>query len=213
MIRIKRYTIFFLAVLSLHPLFAEEIIIGVEPIPQRTMAFIFTPLVLTDPVSAKAAFEYRLNPKFNLVIPVEAQWMNYRWAIKLFSKKYPEELYKKDARIKPGWNINYSHFVVATGLGLKAFPFSESMTNAFFLKSTLLAGIERYNAFAAEGVKEGAVITFVLSMGYNWVKGNVFTFGGELGFEHTYHSNPIEKLPSLFNGFAPILQFSVGFLI
>lgn len=213
MIGTKRYMIFCLAALSLSSLHAEEIVIGVEEIPQRNVAVLFTPIVIPDLISAKMAVEYRLNPKFNLVFPLEAQWMDNRWAIRLFDKKFPDSLYGSARKIKPGWNIDFSHWKVQTGLGLKAFPFSQSMTNAFFLKTTLLAGVERFNAFSAEGVKDGALITLVLSLGYNRVRGNVFTYGVEGGIEHNYHTNVIDKFPSPLAGFTPFIQFSLGFLI
>ncbi|HXW60744.1 MAG TPA: hypothetical protein VEK06_04305 [Myxococcota bacterium] len=209
----KRYVMLMLSALSLNSLFAEEIVVGIEPIPQRQVAILFTPIVIPDLISAKMAVEYRLNPKFNLIFPFEGQWMDYRWAIRLFDQEFPGDVYNPDRVIRPGWNFSYSHWQISAGLGLKGFPFSQSMTNAFFLKSTLLAGVERFNAFGADGVKDSAVITTVFSLGYNWVKGNVFTFGVEAGIEHAYHTNPIEKFPSPFSGFSPLLQFSLGFLI
>lgn len=213
MLGTKRYLIFLMAALSLSSLHAGEIVVGVDEIPQRKVAVLFTPVVIPDLISAKMAVEYRLNPKFNLVFPLEAQWMDNRWAIRIFDKRFPENLYGANRKIKPGWNIDYSHWKVQAGMGLKGFPFSQSMTNAFFLKSTLLAGVERFNAFSADGIQEGALITLVLSLGYNWVKGNVFTFGVEGGLEHNYHTNPIANFPTPFAGFTPFLQFSVGFLI
>lgn len=213
MLGIKQIVVFLMAALTLNSLFAEEIIVGVEEIPQRHIAVLFTPVVIPDLISAKMAVEYRLNPKFNLVFPLEAQWMDYRWVMRLFDDDFPESLYGAKKKIRPGWNIDFSHWKVQAGLGLKAFPFSQSMTNAFFVKSTLLAGVERFNAFSSEGVKDGALITFVLSLGYNWVKGNIFTFGVEGGLEHNYHTNPIDKFPNPFAGFTPFMQFSLGFLI
>ena len=216
----KWYLLAALALTQLAPsLSAKQIVVGVDFIPQRTVALVFTPLVLTDPISAKFALEYRMHPKFNLVFPVEAKWMDYRAAIKLASKilslpsNAPEHWYRDGAMVKPGYNIDYSHMKLSGGLGIKYFPFSESMSNAFYIKTIAMAGVERFNAFGAEGQKDGAVFTHALTIGYNWVKGNVFTFGLEAGEEYSIHTNPIAKLPRPFLGFAPLLQFSLGFNI
>lgn len=213
MVGFKHYVIFILVTLSFYSLHADEIIIGVEEIPKRKVAVFFSPIVIPDLISAKMAVEYRLNPKFNLILPVTAKWMNYRWAIRLFDEEFPNSFYGKDLNIRPGYNLDYSQFLLQMGFGLKAFPFSTSMTNAFFIKSALLIGVERFNAFSAEGVKDSAVITMEWGLGCSWVKGNILTFGIESGLEHTSHITPIEKYPSLLNGFMPFLQFSLGFLL
>jgi len=201
-------------------LLAEDIVVGVNFLPIRKIAVLFTPIVLPDLISVKAAFEYRLHQKFNLVIPLEAKWMDYRAAIKWAAKAFdaprqdvPESWYGEDVAIRPLWNIDFSQFKLSTGLGAKWFPFSESMTNAFFLKSTLMVGIERFNAFGAEGIKDDAVFTHVFTLGYNWVKRNGFTLGFELGEEYTWHTSPIKGLPILISGFMPIFQLSLGFTI
>ncbi len=217
--RIRHFLALTMSAFLSHSLSAKEILVGVDFIPIKKMAVLFTPLVLTDPISAKLAFEYKLHRKFNLVIPVETKWMNYRWAIKLggklarVSQNIPEDWYRDSAQLKPGWNIDYSHIKVSSGLGIKYFPFSESMTNAFFIKTIAMAGGEKFNAFAADGIKEGVVLSHAFTLGYNWVKGNVFTFGFEAGEEWSYHTNPIDNLPRPFYGFSPMVQFSLGFTL
>lgn len=202
---------------SLH---AREIVLGIEPVPIKKMALMFTPIVLPDLISAKAAFEYRLSNKFNLVLPIEAKWMDYRKGIKFFAKTFkaerqdlPEFLYREDARVKPLWNIDMAQFKISTGIGAKYFPFSESMTNAFFVKSLILGGFERFNAYQVEGLQNSAVFTHVFTVGYSWVKLNRFTFGFEIGEEYTLHTNPIKGLPILIDGMMPIFQMSLGFTI
>lgn len=195
-------------------LFAKEIVVGVDLIPQKTMALLFTPIVIPDIVSVKAAFEYRLHRKVNLVIPVEAKWMNYRSLIRSFSgDNYPQHWYEPTQQIKPGWNIDYSHKKISTGAGIKVFPFGESMDSAFFIKTIFLIGAERFEAFSAEGVRDGAVLTNALTIGYNWVTANVFSWGFEIGEEFDYHTNPISKLPRPWYGFTPLFQISLGFTI
>ncbi len=196
---------------------SREIITGVEVIPKKSFAFVMTPLVLTDVLAVKLAVEYRLHRKLNLILPFEGKWMDYRWLIGWggdllqFPRELPQYWYRPNAAVKPGWNFDYSQINFSTGLGLKFFPFSESMQDGFFIKTLAMAGIERLNAFAAEGIKDGAVFTHVLSLGYTWVKGDIFTMGFEFGEEWTYHTNPIDKMPRLFAGFSPLLQFSLGF--
>ena len=180
-----------------------------------TMAILFTPIIIPDIISFKTAFEYALHRKINLVIPVEAKYVNYRSLIKYFTrnnnKNFPEDLYKSSNFIKPGWNIDYSHTKIATGFGVKIFPFGETMRSAFFIKNIYLVGFERFNAFSAEGIRDGVFLGTALTLGYNWVVAN-FICGLELGAEYDYHSNAIEKLPRLFKGFAPLFQFSLGFI-
>jgi hypothetical protein len=199
---------------------AREIVVGIEPVAIKKMAFIFTPVVLPDLITAKMAFEYRVHNKFNVVLPLESKWMDYRRAIKWVAnmvnareKNVPEAWYKPDAQIKPGWNIDLFQFKISSGLGVKWFPFSEAMTNAFFVKAMFMAGYERFHAYGAEGRKDSAVFTQVASIGYNWVKKNRFTFGFEAGQEYSLHTNPVKGLPILLDGFLPFLQFSVGFTI
>lgn len=215
----RRLLFLLMAIVLSRSLVGKEIVIGVERLPERQLAVIFTPVVLPDLISAKAAFEYRLHPKFNLVIPVEAKWMDYRKAIKLGARifdadgNYPQDWYDDDMRTRVRWNFDFSQFKISTGVGAKWFPFSESMTNAFFIKSTLMVGVERFNAFNAEGIQDSAVFTHVVTLGYNWVKRNGFTFGLEIGEEFTLHTNAIKGLPILIKGFMPLLQLSVGFTI
>lgn len=200
-------------------LFAKEIVVGIEAVPLRTMALLVTPVVLPDLFSAKAAFEYRLHNKFNLVIPVEAKWMDYRWAIKTGAKLFggrsdlPEAIYRPSNMLAPVWNLDFMQFKLSTGLGAKWFPFSESMTNAFFVKSSVLIGYEHFNAYAVEGKQDSAVITHVVTIGYNWVKRNRFTFGFEIGEEYVWHINGIKNLPILVTGLVPLLHLSLGFTL
>lgn len=201
-------------------LFGREIVVDVEPVPIKKMAVLFTPIVLPDLISAKAAFEYRINNKFNLVLPLEAKWMDYRRAIRMVAKmlntadqNVPATWYKSEGALKPGWNIDIFQFKISSGIGAKWFPFSESMTNAFFVKGLFLAGFERLHAYGKEGQKDGAVFTEVLSIGYNWVKRNRFSIGFEAGQEYSLHTNAVKGMPILLDGFLPFLQFSLGFTI
>jgi hypothetical protein len=201
-------------------LIAKDIVVGIEPLPVQKMAFLFTPVVIPDLISAKAAFEYRLYRKFNLVLPIEAKWMDYRAAIKLGSKLFkqrsdvPEYWYRPEQMVKIGYNIDIAHFKLSSGLGLKWFPFSEAMTNAFFVKTSFLVGYEKFNAFTVEGKQDSAVLTHVVTIGYNWVKRRSFTFGFEVGEEYVWHTNGIKGMPILIiDGLIPILQFSLGFTI
>lgn len=199
---------------------SRDIVVGIEPKPIKKYAFLLTPVVLPDLLSAKAAFEYRIHKKFNLIIPLEAKWMDYRWAIKTGAKIFgasdqnvPESWYQEGNTVRPGWNIDFMQFKISSGIGLKWFPFSESNTNAFFIKTLFLAGIEHFNAYAAEGKRDSAVLTPVMTIGYNWVKREKFVFGFEVGGEYVFHTNPIKNLPILVNGFVPVAQFSLGFTI
>lgn len=215
--KMRQLLLIFIAMLS-YTLFSKEIVIGPELVPKKTMAFLVTPVVIPDLISAKIGIEYRLHDKFNLIIPVEAKWMDYRRAIKFFGENagqenLPEAWYKPDAQIKPLWNFNIYQLKISSGVGVKWFPFSESMTNAFFVKGMFLAGYERLNAYGVDGKKEGAIFTEVASIGYNWVKKNRFTFGFELGQEYSWHTNPIKKMPIVVDGFLPFMQFSLGFTI
>lgn len=216
----KQVFMVLLLMLGCQSLNSREIVVGVEPTSVKNMAVLFTPVVLPDLISAKASFEYRLHDKFNLVIPVEAKWMDYRRAIKMFAKlmqaprqDVPEYWYRRDALVKPGWNINIFQFKISSGIGAKWFPFSQSMTNAFFVKGMFMVGYERLHAYNAEGRKDGAIFTEVASIGYNWVKRNRFTFGLEAGQEYSLHTNAINGLPIFLDGFLPFLQFSLGFTI
>jgi hypothetical protein len=224
MLMIGRIQIILLALFMSQSVLAKEIIEGIEFKPKRGMAFHFVPIVLPDLFSAKLAFEYKLHKKMNLVVPIEAKWMDYAWAIQLggkiarkfgakVSENIPQKWYEEDEKYRPGWNFNYSHFKISTGIGLKFFPFSESMQNAFFIKNIMLIGVERFEAFGAEGVVDGAVLTHALTVGYAWVKANSFTLGIEVGEEVSVHSNAMKDLPRPFFGFSPLLQFFLGFNI
>lgn len=217
---LKRLYVVLWAILLSQSLGAKEIVLGIEPILPKKMAFLLTPVVIPDLISAKFAFEYRLHRKFNLIIPLEGKWMDYRWAIKTGARLFnapqqdvPESWYQPNRAAKPGWNIDLLHYQFSSGLGVKYFPFSESMTNAFFIKTSLLAGFEHFNAYSAEGAQDSAVLTHVFTLGYNWVKKNRYTFGVELGEEYRYHTNGIKHMPIIIGGFAPLLQFSLGFTI
>lgn len=198
---------------------SKEIVVGVEFRPEKNWALMITPLVITDPISVKLALEYRVHRKLNFVFPMEAKWMDYRWAIKgvgnLFKveQNIPEYWYRDNAAIKVGWNIDYSHLQFSQGFGVKYFPFGESMKSAFFIKTTALIGIERFNAYAAEGERDSMVLSHNLSIGYTWVPFDMFSFGFELGEEYVFHTNPIDKMPQPFLGFAPVLQAFLGFNI
>lgn len=215
----RQFFVVFVAVLLCQSLAAREILVGMEMRPVKKMAVIFTPIVIPDLISVKAAFEVRVHRKFNVIIPVEAKWMDYRRAIKLFGSMagkndIPEKWYGDDEQVKPQWNIDMFQFKISSGLGVKWFPFSESMTNAFFVKTSMLAGYERLFAYSAEGRRDSAVFTHVATLGYNWVKRNRFTFGFEIGEEYTWHTNPIDKMPTIFiSGLMPIFQLSLGFTI
>lgn len=200
---------------------AREIVVGIEPVPRKNMALIFTPVVLPDLLTAKFAFEYRMHNKFNVVLPIEAKWMDYRRVIRMASKVFnapdqnaPASWYGDKSQLKPGWNIDLYQFKISSGVGVKYFPFSEAMTNAFFLKAMFMGGYELLHAYGkGEGRKDGAVFTEVFSLGYNWVKKNRFTFGFEAGQEYTWHTNPIKGMPILLDGFMPFVQLSLGFTI
>lgn len=216
----RRLFVVVVAILTCQALASKEIVLGVDMVPQRKMALLFTPVVLPDLISAKAAFEYRLHRHLNLVIPLEAKWMDYRRTIKFAAKLFgasetnvPEDWYRENNSLRVLWNIDLSQFKISSGAGVKWFPFSESMTNAFFVKTLLMVGIERLNAYGAEGKKDGAVFTHVLTVGYNWVKNNRFTFGIEGGEEYTLHTNATVGLPILLDGLMPLIHFNLGFTI
>ena len=215
--RPRQILLFFIASLLSYSLSAREIVVGVETIPKRNAAFIFTPVVLPDLFSAKVAFEYRIFSKFNLVIPIEAKWMDYRWATRLFdsTNEYPEMLRTNDNLLSLGWDIDFSQLKVSSGLGVKFFPFSESMVSSFYLKTLFMVGAERFFDYREKGGrKDSAVFTHVLTAGYSWVLGSGFIIGGEFGEEFIYHTNPIKNLPGLIiSGFNPIMQFNLGFTI
>lgn len=196
---------------------SEQILVGVErKIPAKN-ALLFTPVVLPDLISFKMAYERTLGRKFNLVVPLEAKWMDYhhaiKWGAKLFGagSDYPESLYTSGG-LRPGFNIDMLHFKISTGVGVKWLPFSESMTNAFFIKTLAMVGLERMKSYTPLAKNDGAVFTHVATLGYNWVKPSGFTFGFEVGEEYTWHVNPMKKMPPiLVSGFLPIVQFSLGF--
>jgi hypothetical protein len=217
---IRQIVVAVLLLLSCPSLMSREIVEGMELVADKKMAFLFTPIVLPDLLSVKLAFERSFHPKFNWILPVEAKWMDYRRVIKfgaqLFNapdKNIPESWYGEKSQMKSGWNIDIYHFKISSGLGLKWFPFSQAMTNAFFVKAMMMAGYERLVAYGADGLKEGAIFTQVGSVGYTWVKRRWFTFGVEVGEEYSFHTNPIEHMPILLDGLLPFLQFSLGFTI
>jgi hypothetical protein len=214
----KRHLWALMALLS-QSLLSKDIVVGVDFVPKREFAVLFTPVVVPDLLSAKAAFEYRLHDKVNLVIPVEAKWMDYRRTIKTVGgwfgaqNNIPESWYDDNSILRSGWNIDLMQLKISSGLGIKYFPFSQSMSNAFYLKTLAMAGYENIYAYDKEGNVDSLVLTGVLTAGYNWVKNNRFTFGFEAGAEYTYHTNPIEEMPILLEGFMPMLQFNLGFTI
>lgn len=199
---------------------AIQYVTGIENVVVPKFHFNFTPVVVPDLISAKLAIEYRLHRKFNLVVPIEAKWMDYhqaiKWGAKILKKPgdYPERWYKENRKLKPGFDIDIAHHKVSTGIGAKWFPFSESMKNAFFVKTTGMVGAERFFAYKTSKVQDSLVLTHSVTIGYTWVKRSGFTMGVEAGEEFVWHSHPIEKLPRLFmSGFLPVIQFSLGFTL
>src|SRR5580704_7339822 len=85
---IRQFFLILMAMLLNLTAMSEEIVRGVERVPERQMAMLFVPIVIPDLISVKAAFEYRLHPKLNLVVPLEAKWMDYRRAIRLGAKLF-----------------------------------------------------------------------------------------------------------------------------
>lgn len=209
--QVKRFSVV-LAFLLSSSVLAKDIVVGVDYVPKRQFALIFTPVVLPDLISAKAAFEVRLHDKINLIIPVESKWMDYRGLVNTFAGDGAIQNYYKNPR-KLKWNFDVMQFKIASGLGIKYFPFSESMTNAFFIKTLGMVGFEYFNVYEAEKEINSAVLTGVLTTGYNWVKNNRFTFGLEAGVEYNWHTNAFKDIPALVSGFLPIVQFSLGFTI
>ncbi len=210
--QVKRFWVL-LAFLLSSTLLAKDIVVGVDYVPKRQFALIFTPVVLPDLISAKAAFEVRLHDKINLIIPVESKWMDYRGLVNAFAGDGALQSYYQNPSMKLKWNFDIMQFKIASGLGVKYFPFSESMTNAFFIKTLGMVGFEYFNVYEAEKEINSAVLTGVLTTGYNWVKNNRFTFGLEAGVEYNWHTNAFKDIPALVSGFLPILQFSLGFTI
>lgn len=197
---------------------ATQFVVGIENVVVPRIHFNFTPVVLPDLISAKLAVEYRMHRKLNLVVPFEAKWMDYHDAIKLgariFNKKgdYPESWYKENRRLKPGFDVDIAHHKVSTGIGVKWFPFSESMKNAFFIKTIGMIGFERFFSYKTETVQNSAVLTHAVTFGYSWFKRSGFTMSVEAGEEFVWHTHPLPKLPHLFlSGFLPMVQFSLGF--
>lgn len=212
-----------LAFIGSQNLISKEIVVGVERIKKSNFSFTLTPVVIPDLFSAKLALEYKFHPHFSVVLPVEAKWMDYRWAIRLAAKtagesdymNYPQDWYDASKQpMIPGWNIDFSQMKISSGLGVKYFPFSEALTTAFYIKTLLMLGVERFNSYHGEGIQDSAIVTHALTVGYSWVKGDWFSFGLEAGEEIMWHTNPIEGLPTIgFNGLMPILQFNLGFTI
>ena len=181
------------------------------------MSIIFSPIIIPDLFSFKTAFEYKLNDKINLIIPVEAKYMNYSrffsWLIKKNSPdfNFPDDLYNKSIRLN--WNLDYSQLKLSSGVGIKYFLAGKSMHSAFFVKNIFLISYERFNAFSQESIKHAAALGTALTLGYNWVVNQAFVCGLELGAEYDYHINPIKKLPILWKGFSPVFQINLGFNI
>lgn len=199
--------------------FSDEILLDIQARPIRKFAVVFSPIVVPDLISAKMAFEFKIHRKFNFIWPIEAKWMDYRWAIESVSsaigkdKQEYRKLYDPNKSINLGWNIDFYQMKVSSGIGLKWIPFSEAMTSGFFLKTAFLLGIERFNAFAAEGIKDGAVFTHNLSLGYSFISMGGFLWGLELGGSYVWHTNPIRDLPPMIRGFVPFLHINMGFAI
>lgn len=180
--------------------------------PKRTMAVLFTPIVIPDLISAKAAFEYRLHKNFNLVVPLEFKMMNYRtfFNVLLGEDNAVAKLNKEGEPIRLLWSFDLKQVKISTGVGVKWIPFTSSMASGFFVKSTMLGGYERLED--SRDKSNGVVFTHVISVGYTWVMKDRFTLGIEGGEEYTWHLNAIQGLPGLLlDGFMPIAQFSLGF--
>ena len=208
------------AIIFSQSLIAKEIVVGVEHITKSNFAILLTPVVIPDLISAKLALEYKLHTHLNLVVPLEAKWMDYRAAIRLGASmftsdymNYPQEWYAPDNQLRVLLNIDFSQAKLSTGLGVKYFPFSESMTTAFFMKTLLMLGVERFYSYEEEARKDSAIVTHVLSLGYNWVLGRTFICALELGEETMWHSNPVKNLPFPAFGLMPFMQFNLGFTI
>ncbi|OPZ22777.1 MAG: hypothetical protein BWZ03_00703 [bacterium ADurb.BinA186] len=145
--------------------------------------------------------------------------MDYRWVIGGFGRLFnvqqdiPAFWYRDNAAIKIGWNFDYSHIQFSQGFGVKYFPFGESMTSAFFIKTTALIGIESFNAYSAEGERDSLALSHNLTVGYNWVFFDALNLGFEAGEEYVFHTNPIDKMPRPFAGFSPVIQAFLGFNI
>lgn len=215
----RRFWVMVAVFLLSQSLLAKDIVVGVELVPKRNHALVFTPIVLPDLFSAKMAYEYRVHDHVNLVFPLEAKWMDYGGAIEMIGgwagkpAGFLKKFYDEDELFTIGWNFNFSQLKISSGIGVKYFPLSDSMSSAFFINSFFMVGYEHFYDYNAEKPSDSAVFTGVLTFGYRWVMGNRFMLGFEGGGEYTWHTNPIEVLPVLINGFMPILQFSLGFTI
>lgn len=215
----KRHFWLALAFFAGQSLIAKDIVVGIEHVPKRNYAVLFSPVVLPDLFSAKAAFEYRVHDKFNLVFPVEAKWMDYKKAIDLIGRwsdappNMLDMIQNENNKARLAWKFDFLQFKISAGVGAKYFPFSQAMTDAFFIKSLAMAGYEHFYSYGEKEKVDDAVFTGVLTLGYMWVYNSGFAFGFEGGGEYTWHTNPIKGLPMLINGFMPILQFSLGFTI
>lgn len=212
----KKFIILFMIFLGSSAI-SKEIVVGIERRPIKKIAIMLTPVVIPDLLSLKTALEYSPYKKISIIWPIEAKWMDYRWAIKTGTKFFngpkdiPEKYYQPQGQFRPLWNIDFSQIKVLSGLGIKYFPFSQANKNAFFIKTNFLAGLERFNAYSAEGVKDSAVFAHVLSFGYTWVWDGGFMLGAEIGEEYIWHTNPIKGLPDIFfQGLNPIIHLNMG---
>ncbi len=221
----KMGLIIFLLSLFNYSLFADEVVVGVELKPINTMSLLFTPVVIPDLLSAKMAFEYKLHRKLNLVIPLEAKWMDYGGLFRLIGKTFniekemdPQEWYSGKYGFKPLWDIDISQIKVSSGVGIKYFPFSGSMQDGFFLKTAALIGMERFYLYKSKTNQDSAVLTGNLSSGYTFVTYFNLAFGGEVGVDYIYHTNPPKTLPKyvtpvfFLSGFSPFIQGHIGFV-
>lgn len=207
----KIFLMFFLCCCASNYIFSEEILADVELRPAKKMSFLFAPVVVPDLLSAKAYFEYKLSRKFNIVVPIEAKWMDYVLPLKFLGLDKKVQDFYSTSDLKPLWDINFSQLKISTGLGAKWFPFSESMTNNFFVKASTLIGFENFYSYLQEKSQQSAVITLNLGLGYTWIKLNGFSFGFESGFDYILHTNPIKNIPTvMIAGFSPYLQGTIG---
>lgn len=174
--------------------------------PEQTMAVLFTPVVIPDIISFKAAFEYRLHKNFNLVVPLEFKYMNYDWIFGSLIDE--EELAKQPVRLR--WSHDLRQLKLSSGIGLKWIPFTSSMASGFFVKSLIMGGYEFQRDSRQQST--GAVFTHALLVGYTWIMKGRFLMAVEGGEEYTWHTDPIRGFPDLLlNGLMPVLHLSLGF--
>lgn len=204
-------------------LFADEVVIGIHPKPIPKKSLFITPIVIPDFISAKAAFEYKVHKKLNIVIPLEAKWANYGL---LFSKiaelanseeVRPENWYSGKYGFKPGWDINISQLKISTGVGVKYIPFSDGFdSEGFYLKTASILGFEHFYLYNHKKSHDNLVLTHNLSTGYSFFTDFGLIFGPELGLDYVWHIQGPKNLPRYVNpilfisGFVPFLQFNLG---